>query len=519
MTDCHLPLHRAAPGACSPRVSAGGWRRWLAGGVLALALMPALLPITLQAAGQLVTFRAHLPGKTPFIKLVRLHVDDVGVIDHVRFTINPKPGSVTRPISAQYSRAYLERRGFLDRAAKEIRVPVFGLYQDYLNTVEVVSGFADGTVQVNTLSIQTAHFDGGIYNHPTIVQARSPSTALSYDFIQLKAFSSGYSPIIIDTDGEIRWVGTANTPSMPSIYMDNSFFVSGKPLSVLRRMYFDGEVEDVVDYASQGIVNFHHNFDPGKYGIITDVTTPDYLECTNMEVSATGKVLHVWSLADIITSAMVAGGDDPTQFVAAKGSLVDWFHNNSAAYRPSDDSIIISSRENFVIALDYETNAIKWILGDPTKQWYKFPSLRKYALAGTAGTNYPVGQHALSIYQDKLLLFDNGYFSADHYPKGLNRTYSAPRKYLIDQAAGVATETWHHLARESIDSPICSSVYEDQPNNYLVDYATAGPNLYAEIMGLSPGGTRVFDYRFKELDTLATAWNATIIHLEDMNFD
>ena len=40
-----------------------------------------------------------------------------------------------------------------------------------------------------------------------------------------------------------------------------------------------------------------------------------------MEVSATGKVLHIWSLADIITDAMVAGGDDPTKFVAAKGSM------------------------------------------------------------------------------------------------------------------------------------------------------------------------------------------------------
>ena len=139
-------------------------------------------------------------------------------------------------------------------------------------------------------------------------------------------------------------------------------------------------------------------------------------------------------------------------------------------------------------------------------------------MLGTAGTSYPVGQHALSIYQDRLLLFDNGYYSADHNPKGINRTYSAPRKYLIDQAAGLATETWHHLARETIDSPICSSVYEDQPNNYLIDYATAGPNLYAEITGLSPGGARVFDYRFQELDTLATAWNATIMHLEDLSF-
>ena len=49
-------------------------------------------------------------------------------------------------------------------------------------------------------------------------------------------------------------------------------------------------------------------------------------------------------------------------------------------YNRADDSLIVSSRENFVICLDYETQAIKWILGDPTKKWYQFPSLRTFAL-------------------------------------------------------------------------------------------------------------------------------------------
>ena len=35
--------------------------------------------------------------------------------------------------------------------------------------------------------------------------------------------------------------------------------------------------------------------------------------------------------------------------------------------------LIISSRENFVICLDYETGAIRWILGDETKKWFTFP--------------------------------------------------------------------------------------------------------------------------------------------------
>ena len=58
---------------------------------------------------------------------------------------------------------------------------------------------------------------------------------------------------------------------------------------------------------------------------------------------------------------MVAGGDDPSQFVFLIPT--DWFHNNGVAYNRADDSVIISSREHFVICFDYETTAIKWILG------------------------------------------------------------------------------------------------------------------------------------------------------------
>ena len=36
-------------------------------------------------------------------------------------------------------------------------------------------------------------------------------------------------------------------------------------------------------------------------------------ECVNLEVDAAGNVLKTWNLADIVSAAMIAGGDDPTQ--------------------------------------------------------------------------------------------------------------------------------------------------------------------------------------------------------------
>src|SRR5262249_48906971 len=138
----------------------------------------------------------------------------------------------------------------------------------------------------------------------------------------------------------------------------------------------DGTFRQLADYSDAGVTNTgRHNYDLGKRGILIDVDTTSGIESTVIEINTSGKILKIWRLADIISAAMIAGGDDPDAFVRKAD---DWFHNNSATYSHADDSLIVSSRENFVIALDYETGDIKWILGDPTKAWYQYPSLRKY---------------------------------------------------------------------------------------------------------------------------------------------
>ena len=507
-----VPRRSRFPGTLPLRGLA--WLLWLG-----TAFAFAALPLPNCAAGPLVTIGTQSAGPTPFIATVRLRMDDTSLLDYVQFTVAPKTGSVTRAVSARYSFDYLMRRGYVSANRGLIKVPVFCLYANYTNEVTLVSGFVDGSSQTNTVSIKTARYKSSIYNHPTVVQARSTTTALSYDFIMLKTFNDGASPKILDTDGELRWVGTANVPSMMAIFYDNSFFIQTPTATGLQRMEFDGSFTTVADYAADGVTLLHHNFDFGKSGILMSVNTAAYFESTVMEVDLSGNILHTWDLASIITDAMVAGGDDPTKFVAVAGSQYDWFHNNSTTYRPSDDSLIVSSRENFVIALDYETGAIKWIFGDPTKQWFEFPSLAKYALTATVGTTYPAGQHALSFNRDHLLLFDNGYGSADHMPTGVTRTYSAPRKYAIDEAAGTVAETWNYLAGETKFSPITSSVYEDQRNDYLIDYAVEGPYLFAELIGLSPGGDTVFDYEFTGDGTPTVGWNAVVLHLENLVFN
>jgi arylsulfate sulfotransferase len=456
-------------------------------------------------------------GPTPFIRFAHTRVTDVAGFEFAQFQIQPKPGSATRPIKVRYARPYLEARGYFNSKDGSVTVPVFGLYAGRQNRVIIDIGFSSRYPRNKrfAVTITTPAYDGGTYSNPTVVQSRLPGTTLSYDFILLKNLADPTTPIIIDTDSEIRWVGTAGVGSSNCMLFDNAFYVTSG--TSLLRTEFDGVTTPIADYSAIGVTGFHHNIDPGREGMILDVDTVEQTESVNLEVDASGNVLRTWKLADIISAAMIAGGDDPSLFVFPAPN--DWFHNNATAYSSSDNSLLVSSRENFVIALDYDSGNIKWILGDPTKHWYQFQSLRAFSLMLAAGTLPPIGQHAVSMAGDQLLLFDDGTGSNFQQPPGETRTYSAPRKYHIDLGAFEATETWHYYPDPSVYSPFCSSVYEDAPDNYLIDYAQAGPYIYAGLVGLDALGNVAFNYEYDELDFCGTAWNAIQIHWEDLRLD
>lgn len=479
---------------------------------LSITLLAAVSLLSLSQASQPVGPGTSYPGATPFISFVQLSIADLSTVRNVQFEIAPKTGSATRPVNVRYARKYLQHRGYLNHGLGQLTVPVFGLYAGRENTVKITISFRDGTSQVTSVNITTDAYDGGTYTNPSVVQARLPGTNLSYDYILLKGYADPITPIIIDTDGEVRWIGTANISTQDVAQFDNAFYLGSG--SSLYRTEFDGSTTELANYSSIGVTGFHHNFDPGKTGLVMDVDTVDQTESVNIEVDKKGNVLNTWNLAEIIRAAMLAGGDDPNQFV--KDAPIDWFHNNATAYRASDNSLIVSSRENFVIAIDYDTGAIKWILGDPTKKWHQFASLRAFELALGPDTLPPIGQHAVSMPDDQLLLFDDGAGSNYQIPPGETRTYSAPRKYALDLANSTAIEVWNYLPDPSIYSPFCSSVYEDAPDNYLIDYTLGGPYIFTGIVGLDGNGNKAFDYRYEELDFCGTAWNASIIHWENL---
>jgi arylsulfate sulfotransferase len=470
---------------------------------------------------------ANQQGVTPFINLLTLQGQDSGNLASIEFTIQPKSGSVSGPVRVQYTAQALARRGYITNDQGAVTLPVFGLYAGYVNQVSVQLQFQDGSVAELPVTITTSPYTdpNGIYDHPTFIVKRSPGTALGFDFFVMK--SEHGTPVIVDTDGEIRWVGAPIAPSSISSKVVNDGFVIGDPYKpIVYDLRLDGTLTQYpLQWPSAppapSALYFAHNIDPGKAGLLASVDTADggvvNLESTIAEITPTGGVLNQWDLGAILSAYMQSHGDDPSMFVRPG---TDWFHSNASVYDWSDNSIIVSSRENFLIKLDYATGNIIWIFGDPTKYWYTFPSLRAKALTLQGGSFYPIGQHGISITPGGLVMvFNDGLGSIGQpagEPAGESRTFSAVSAYAIDAAAQTAEEVWNFDYNQSLFSPICGSAYESPGGSVLIDYATTDQYTQARLVGLDPAHNVVFDFEYAT-NFCNTSWNAVPIALGGMS--
>jgi hypothetical protein len=482
------------------------------------------------------TVQSADPGATPFISFVTLNGVNAQRFTQATFSVRPMAGSTTTPVSATYTRRYLLGRGYLDSVAGTVRVPVFGLYADSANTVTVTYSERGQARQTFTVPITTAASNASWeYNAPTVITPRDNAIPLNFSYFMVRNWGSGPSPVIMDTDGRVRWVGTSGVGS-PAYRLYLNGIYTGAFGSPIARQELDGTWRWLADYTSAGVTNTgHHNFDLGRRGILVEVDRTNDVESAILEIDGAGNVIDTFDMNQIFADEMIAHGDNPyadpngaTQeavygFVRPRGAPGDdWFHNNSATYWRSQNTLVVSSRENFVVGIDYTTKKIKWILGDQTKAWYtEYPSLRRLALRLTGTTTAPVGQHAVSITaQGELMLFDNGLASFQQWPTGPSRDAAHPRRYRIDARHMTATEVWSFDHVLPIYSPICSSVYESGSSR-LVDYASAygGPIL----VGLGSRDRIAFEYQIPGdmgwAGSFWKGWNADPTKLSGITYD
>ena len=561
------------------------------------------LPSKAQAGGN-ATFLGQSQGKTPFEETIAFSINGA-TLASAYYSILPATGSFTRPIAASFSANYLINQGLL--SGGRLYLQVFGLYnnisgQSYNNTVQFAFSYTDGSVSyLNTQVITSGYtsvcpslIPSGSQNPPSAIgimhNYRTATSDLGYDYIFLKEYCQNSShvadgPAILDTDGNIRWIASDNGVATgaailgsnhKAVYTSNgqTYLSNGNPGIdmiavntglVTPLINFGGLLNGSDNVAGSIIYVGEHNIDPGRNGtIITGANkgipngsapaTPT--ENGSLLIETDGlKLLNHWDFAQIISSAMIAGGDDPAKFVFPTNN--DWFHENATLYNPADNTLIVSSRENFIIAVDYDPPAdgsvkkIHWIFGDTTKAWHGFSSLSKYALTyNTASAYPPVGQHGISFDpHGNLMMMNDGTPSLVQNPKGIGPFRSFAAKYKIDltqktaTSPGLATYVYGYGGYGGgsyFQSPYCGSAYDFQvgaADNYLMDFAveaaagaapvfspTAGP-VFAELQGLKNDSSLVFDLQIPSAGSAeipnecAQGWNAVPVDLSAIQYN
>ena len=183
--------------------------------------------------------------------------------------------------------------------------------------------FNDGSLQTIAETLTTAAYTdpNGVYDHPVFIKSRAAGSDLGFDFFAMK--SGLGTPVIVDTDGAIRWVGVSSESSISSVFTDNGFVIGDQ-------LFDQGAAAGAGWHGDRwypwrfrpAIVRFHHNIDPGKVGLLGEFDTQTRRQSTIAEFSLSGGVLKEWSFSSIMRTHMTNGGDDPSLHGATASRLV-----------------------------------------------------------------------------------------------------------------------------------------------------------------------------------------------------
>ena len=121
----------------------------------------------------------------------------------------------------------------------------------------------------------------------------------------------------------------------------------------------------------------------------------------------------------------------------------DWSHSNCVIHDASDDTLIVSSRPQDLIAkYKRETGELVWMLG-PHANWAE--PWQKYLLQPEGELEWQYHQHDPSLTPEgTLMLFDNGSFRATPFDRPVPSTenYSRAVEFEIDETAMTVRQVW-----------------------------------------------------------------------------
>ncbi|MEA5077747.1 MAG: aryl-sulfate sulfotransferase [Anaerolineaceae bacterium] len=329
-------------------------------------------------------------------------------------------------------------------------IPVYGLYSDQENPVELTATNEAGEIIRTTVSITTGVTPSELINVIRVVDIAKPEQyepGFNFSFGR----NSRLSKIAFDVHGKTRWYTTTSYDNSQLEY-DGHFiysigegvnaqvlFLEMNPLGRIYRVFYSpyGNHHDMAQFKENVLITGSN----GK-------TTEDFIYEVNPN---TGEIVNSLDLRSVLQRLRNTG------FIPVEDP--DWFHNNAIVWVEGTDDIIISGRtQSAVIRLSWPDGKIKWILGNH-KNW--LPMYQKFLLT-PEGENFEwqYNQHDPFLLPDQdndpntldLLLFDNGNQRYVNDPE-IQRQVAAHEivepevfsrlvHFRIDEKKGTVTQIW-----------------------------------------------------------------------------
>lgn len=376
-------------------------------------------------------------------------------------------------------------------SSKDHYIPVYGLYPEYKNTViiETESG------KSNTLTIETGSI--GLTGDVTILQNDIIDSKGNFYF---GTAAIGTANIAYDNFGEPRWFLLPDYAKGMTMLSNGHLLLAdtsvGPEINAAGGM-IEVDMFGFVHHEYDLVGGYHHEAYEMENGDIIVLTSDpeskkieDYIVIIDRETGTNIRTFNMYDIISTIDSNLI-GDTEPA-----------WAWLNGVYYDKNTNELIISFRNrNSVVALDYDSGNIKWILGD-SKYWSS--AFDKYILKGVGSDFiYPMGQHSPSIDANhNLSLFNNGYnaYKEETHTCGYFRnSASYAMVYKIDEENMTAEVTykfggteyfsyalssynrtydgntlfnsgWHFSDEVNYDDPSCTQFNNDKYEAYIIEF-------------------------------------------------
>ncbi|MEQ8907869.1 MAG: aryl-sulfate sulfotransferase [Vicingaceae bacterium] len=398
--------------------------------------------------------------------------------------------------------------------SKTHKLDIVGLYPGIENQVVLKVSTAN-SYALDTVKIITDSLPG--YFPDVTVEAYSPSLVeegwVLYNLHLTDGTLFRSYPTIIDNEGVIRWFLNFETPSFPGLalpveltqentllfttedYIKEFNFMGYEEKSVPIPSVYTGH-HDVIKKGSNYILCVAKENTP----VVQNGSTVESIDDHIIELNSIGTVVREWDFREILDV-------DRSDIIVPLQA--DWFHMNAVYYSESDNTLLVSGRNQGIIKVDMKNN-LKWIL-HPHKDWGNagfdgsgpdtkpflltaidgsgnaYDSLVQYGYNNVPDFGWNWGQHApLILPNGNLFLFDNG--ANRNYQQG---TYSRAVEYKIDEENMTVQQVWQYgkeRGNETYSEIISDVDYLEETGNILF-----APGIIGSVWGVAPNSTKVVE--------------------------